>query len=236
MSRYKKANNPYEYVVYEGFECVEFETTGKYKYKVLVDKDIWEEYLKNFSWTAIPQKNRINVKTSICKQSKAIWRVIAEYVYSELDCWGTTIDHINRNPLDNRKANLKPYNATILNSTNISSKYADKDMQYIFKNGSGYKIHFNLAGETDYTQFSSFKYGTKESALEEAKKYRDTVIIPKRERIIEEMIQKTRNVEFERGLRDKIAAGEIHEIISILEEYGICVKTNPTSPMDNNAL
>ena len=54
MARKKIANNPYRYILYEGMECVEFETDGKYKYKVIVDKSAWDEYLSQYSLTAIP--------------------------------------------------------------------------------------------------------------------------------------------------------------------------------------
>ena len=124
--------------------------------------------------------------------------------------------------MDNRRSNLQIFNSAILNSTNISSEFEDEDRQFIHKVNSGYKIHYNLAGQTFYWgSFSIKKYGSDKKALEAAKAYRDLYVIPDRKRVIEEMICKTRNVEFERGLRDKIAAGEHDEIIATLKKYGI---------------
>lgn len=35
------------------------------------------------------------------------------------------------------------------------------------------------------------------------------------------MLRKTRNVEFERGLRDKLKAGELDEVLMILKKYNV---------------
>jgi hypothetical protein len=155
MSRRKDGNNFYEEKIIDGKECVVFQTVGKEVHSVIVDKKCWYEYLKCYSWTAIKNGSRINVKTSIDKQSNSLWRVIVEHEYDELDWWGATVDHINNNPLDNRICNLRLYNAAILNSSNVSSKYEKDGMQYIHRNGdknnpSGFKIHYNLAGRTFY--------------------------------------------------------------------------------------
>lgn len=123
MSRRKDGNNFYEEKIIDGKECVVFQTVGKEVHSVIVDKKCWYEYLKCYSWTAIKNGSRINVKTSIDKQSNSLWRVIVEHEYDELDWWGATVDHINNNPLDNRICNLRLYNAAILNSSNVSSKY-----------------------------------------------------------------------------------------------------------------
>lgn len=228
MARTSKEKNNFRYIVYDGEECVEIQTVGKYNYTAIVDKSAWDNYLSKHSWTVTLQGNRPSVKTSINKQSIFLWRYIIENEYSELDCWGTTIDHINNNPLDNRKSNLRIYNSTILNSTNVSSKFKDEGRQYIHKVKGGYKIHYNLAGQTFYLgSFNSKKYGGDEQALNAAKVYRDEFVIPDRQRVIREMEHKTRNIEFERGLRDKLKAGETEEIISILDKYGITI--NPDS-------
>ena len=63
----------------------------------------------------------------------------------------------------------------------------------------------------------------KEAALAAAKAYRDEYIIPDRERIIKEIEHKARSIEFERGLRRKIDAGETDEILQTLQKYGISV-------------
>lgn len=222
MSRYINPRNPYVDVIYENEQCIEFETVGKLNVKVIVDKNLWHNYLSSYSWTAIKTNNRITIKTSINKQSKNIWRVIIENEFDELDYWGTTIDHINNNPLDNRLKNLRIYNAAILNSTNISSKNSKNDMQYIHKQGTnGYKVHYNLSGTTFYMNFSKKEYGCLENALIAAKKYRDEVVLNERQKVINQMQVKTRNIEFERGLKEKLKHGEKEEIISILKKYNI---------------
>ncbi|MCI2105416.1 MAG: hypothetical protein LKK00_01665 [Intestinimonas sp.] len=218
------AINPYRYLTYEGEECVEFETVGKNKFKVIVDKKCWDEYLSNYSWTAIISKSRVNVKTSINKQSQRIWRLIIEHEKEEIDYWGSTIDHENNNPLDNRLSNLRIFNTSLLNTTNVSSKYKKSDMQYIHKQGRpkivGYKVHYNLGGKTFYKNFSIRDYGSEEAALSAAKQYRDNVVLKSREKTINDLVKKCRDVEFERGLKNKIQASEIDEIIKILKKYG----------------
>lgn len=217
--------NSYEYVTYEGEECVEFETNGKNKYKVVVSKNSWEEYLSTYSWTAIVQGSRVNVKTSINKQSQAIWRVIAENEYDEIDYWGSTVDHINNNHLDNRISNLRIFNTSLLNATNIFSKYTITGLQYIHRQGhpkqNGYKVHYNVGGETFYKHFGFKEYGSEQETLLEAQKYRDDIVTQDRSIRIEALIKKCRDIEFERGLRNKIRAGEIGEIEEILKKYDL---------------
>ena len=219
MEKRQNIRNPFEYLVYQGEDCVKFQTVGKRKCEVIVDRKTWDQYLSGYSWTAIQQGSRITIKTSINKQSNRIWRVIVENEYDEIDYWGSTIDHINNDPLDNRLSNLRIFNAAILNTSNVASKYAEDDMQYIHKVLGGYKIHYNVAGKTFYHFFGSTKYGSESSALSAAKSYRDKYVRNERESAISEMIRKTRNIEFERGLRDKIAAGEIDEIVNILRKW-----------------
>lgn len=226
MSRYKIPDNPYRIYESDGNRYIVFQTVGKNRYEVLVDEQAWKRYLSSYSWTAIKDKNRITVKTSINKQSQSIWRVIIEHEYNELDYWGTTIDHINNNPLDNRLENLRIFNAAILNNTNISSKYEKSGMQYIHRMGSeehptGYKIHYNIAGETFYKNFSVAEYGGVKEAINAAKEYRDDVVMLHRDKVIKRMLKKTRDIEFERGLRDKLDSNEKEEVLGILRKYGI---------------
>ena len=226
MAPRKIPENKYYETRVEGEDCVVFTTIGKNTYEVIVDKLLWYKYLRNYSWTAIVSNGRVNVKTSIGKQSNTIWRVIIEKEKSELDTWGTTIDHINNNPLDNRLSNLRIFNSSILNATNISSKYDEHDMRYIYAqkyNGkiNGYKVHYNVSGQTYYKNFGIIEYGSREKALEAARKYRDESSVENKENIIKAMIKKTRDIEFERGLRDKLEAGELDEILLILNKYKV---------------
>lgn len=225
MPRGATGKNSFEYILFEGQECVRFSTIGKYTYSVIVDRHAWDEYLINHAWTVTVNKSgRPLVKTSIENQTVFLWRFIVEHEKNELDYWGTTIDHINNDPLDNRLSNLRIYNA-MLNGTNVSSKFDDEDRRFIHecKGGSGgFKIHYSLGGKPYYLGFFSIaEYGSEEAALAAAKEYRDKYVIADREQKIEEIKHKLRNIEFERGLRDKIEAGELDEISEILKKYNV---------------
>ena len=104
MPRGAVEKNSFEYIEYENEKCVRFTTVGKHKFSVIVDKNAWEKYLCEHTWSvSIDTKSgRASVKTSIENQTVFLWRYIIEHEKDELDYWGTTIDHINNNPLDNR--------------------------------------------------------------------------------------------------------------------------------------
>lgn len=216
------ALNNYVVKFIDNKNCIIFVTGGKNQVEVIVDLETWQNYLHKYHWTAIKNDNYIQVKTSVNKHSVRLHRMIVENEYSEIDYWGNTIDHINNNPLDNRIANLRIYNSK-LNSTNIRSKYADEGLHLIYPQLSkvndekivcGYKVHTNIFDETVYKNFQT---------VEEAIKYRDSVVLPYIEIRLNDLIKKTRNIEFERGLRDKLNNNEVEEIISILEKYNFKV-------------
>ena len=216
-----ECKNQYEYISLDGEPCVELVTNGKHKHKVLVDKDLWETYLCKFNWTAcIPVKNYVRVRTSINRRTVVLARVIIEHVYDEVDYWGNAIDHVNNNSLDNRLSNLRIF-SNKLNSTNIKSKYFETNMHHIFPNYNinskgercitGYKVQTNVFDESIYKAFKT---------LEEAIIHRDTIVIPYIEERIIAMIKKTRDIELERGLKNKLEHNELEEIKEIVEKYG----------------
>jgi hypothetical protein len=213
--------NTYEYFDFDGDPCVKFVTNGKYKKEVIVDARVWDEYVKDHNWTIIKKsKGYSSVQTSNDKLSVRLYRLIGEKEFSELDYWGNTFDHINNNPLDNRVKNLQISNSK-LNSTNILSKNKKDDMHLIFpqysKRKSGkvitsYKIHKNIFDKVIYKNFPT---------IEEAKSFRDNTLIPYCEKRIEDMKKKTRDIEFERGLRDKLNSNEKNEVIEIINKYKV---------------
>ncbi len=214
------SKNEYSLKKLDGKDYIVFITGGKYNVEVIVDVSTWEKYLHKYHWTAIKKGNYITVKTSTNKHSVRIHRMIIENEYSEIDYWGNTIDHINSNPLDNRLENLRIYNSK-LNTTNIKSKYFEDDMNLIYpqtykakgkKVIHGYKVHTNVFDETIYKNFST---------IDEARHYRDNVVLPYIEKRVYELKKKTRDVEFERGLRDKISNNEMDEILSVLKKYQV---------------
>ncbi|MGY4690309.1 HNH endonuclease [Salibacterium sp. K-3] len=215
------AKNEYYLTKIGNRDYIKLLTNGKYKKEVIVDLHTWKNYLYKFSWTVTKNKKYSQIKTSLNKHSVRMCRMIIENEKSELDYWGNGVDHINNNPLDNRVENLRIYNSK-LNSTNIRSKYSDDDMHMIHtqgykaKNGEyriySYKVHANIFDETKYQNFST---------IEEAKEYRDNILIPYISRRIEDLKKKTRDIEFERGLRDKLNNNEIEEVKSILQKYNI---------------
>jgi hypothetical protein len=208
------AKNEFREVIVDGFACVEFTTDGKNHKNVLVDKKAWDEYLHKYHWTAIERNNYITIKSSKDKHSVRLYRIIIEHEYLELDYWGNTIDHRNNNPLDNRLVNLRIYNSK-LNGTNIKSKFESENNQLIHvQPGGGYKVHTNIFDETIYKHFRT---------LEEARTYRNQVVYPYIETKITEMTKKIRDIEFERGLRDKLNNNEKNEVLEILKKYDIIV-------------
>lgn len=208
-----QAKNKFSEIIVDDEVCVEFITGGKIEIPVLVDKEAWYSYLYKYHWTIIKRGNYYTVKSSNDKHPIRLHKFIIEHEYSELDYWGNTIDHINNNTFDNRLKNLAIANGK-LNTTNIASKFQQENNHLIHKQrGDTYKVHTNINDETIY------KGGFK--TIEEARQYRDEVVIPYLEKIRTEMIKKQRDIEFERGLRDKLDNGEISEVHEILKKYNI---------------
>jgi len=213
MSRKKVNKNAYKEVVKDGEICIEFTTGGKHEVTVTVDKKAWNEYICNFHWTAQKSKaGYLTVVTSIGGIPVRLSKMVMEREFLEIDYWGNTIDHKNNNTLDNRRSNLRIINNQ-LNPTNQKSKYETDNMHLIHRQkGGAYKIDTNTNGKKLYKNFQ-----TKEEAIA----YRDQVVIPSREAENIKIEKKARDIEFERGLRDKLNNNEKEEVLEILKKYEI---------------
>ena len=179
--------------------------------------------MKTYRWTGSENRYGLKtVKTSIQGVTYHIDKIICENEYDELDTFGSTIDHKNNNRLDNRLCNLRPLSSQFLNSTNISSK-KDGDMQYIYEQKTSFQVSYNVGGIKYYQMFNKSEYNSDEDALIAAKEYRDNVAIKEKKIKVRELVKKTRTVEFERGLKNKLLSHETDEVVKILRKYGLSV-------------
>lgn len=213
------AKNTFKQDIFEGEKVVIFTTNGKYTYDVMVDERIWFEYLHMHSWTVNKKADgRLEIKTSIKSVSKALYRIIAEKEFGEILTYNRQIDHINRNALDNRIKNLRPV-CQRFNANNISSK---RDLIFFrrhrYKNKlyekGVYVVQTNINGEIYIKSFTT---------MNAAEEYRDNVIKPLKEKELEKIVKKDRDIEFERGLLMKLQHGELDEIKSVLLKYGLTI-------------
>lgn len=209
--------NPHHVENRDGEDCVVFTTDGKTQVEVIVDLTLWEKLLHQYHWTAIQKGKKadlVEVKSTKKNQSKNIARIIVEESgkFCELDYFGKTVDHINHKRWDNRLKNLRLCNP-LENANNIGSTQEAEGMEMIFQQKSGsWKVHAKFWDTTYYRNFQT---------LEEAKRYRDTEVKPDIERRRPELAKKIRDVEFERGLRDKLDNGERTEVLEILRRHGV---------------
>ena len=70
MPRGPADKNTFNYIVYEGQECVQFRTTGDYNLDVIVDKDAWDNYLSKY--TFIPFCDLMRLNQRFCSKLKDI--------------------------------------------------------------------------------------------------------------------------------------------------------------------
>lgn len=201
--------NEYKIIEIDGKYYVEFVTNGKYQVNVIVDIEPWNNYLGQLNWTVCKQGKRMEVKTSIGGSSIALHRYIVRKEFTELETYNRTVDHKNNNNLDNRIENFKLSNARL----NGLNKASDKNYIYAPKGyGKKYKVQMNIDEKMYFAHFST---------IEECEKYRDEVLMPIKEREIRLMEKKDRDIEFERGLVNKIQNGELDEIMAVLKKYNI---------------
>ena len=87
------------------------------KYECLVDDDKWHDLTYKMSWSY----SQGYAQTTLDKTTKQLQRYLYEKYIPEKDITNLKIDHINRNPFDNRMTNLEPVKDGV-NSYNRETK------------------------------------------------------------------------------------------------------------------
>lgn len=219
------AKNSYTVEYLDDEECVTFITEGKNKFEVIVDKDSWFSYLQGYKWTGIKDSNgRCSCATSIKGITTTIHKIIIKEVYEEFWTYGRVVDHINNKPLDNRTKNLRVVSYQF-NSGNVGSKKGEMANIYLSGNKKTYSTSMNINGEKCHASFKE---------LDDAKNYRDNVLIPLKEKELKSLEKKERDIEFERGLLTKLLENEGEEILRVLNKYGIAIEKSLNTRNDNS--
>ena len=148
-----KLFNPYRLLEEEAVELLYWD--GNKEVSILVDKRDLER-VKSKYWT-------LNHNGYVHSRSGGEKTYLHWYVIGERPSKGMVVDHINNNPLDNRKANLRLVSIRENNTNQINQEFKGVTRT---QKGDGWRARWSLCGK----DFSKSFYG--EDSFELAKSYR----------------------------------------------------------------
>lgn len=171
-------------ILYKELEdCVECTVQHKsQEFQFFIDKDDLEK-VKTRNWHLVTGGKYVGADIKIDKKSKVLY--LHNFVMNKLDFPGKgakqTIDHINRNGLDNRKSNLRLATQTEqnLNQERKERKEFSPEIgalpKYVYhvkargNHGDGFCIEFKKDGKRVYNPYIRSKVQTTEQKLEKIK-------------------------------------------------------------------
>ena len=112
------------------------------EYECLVDDDKWHDLTYNMSW----HYSHGYAQAYLGNTSKDIQRYLYEQYKPEKDITNLKIDHINRNPFDNRMSNLEPVTNGV-NSYNIGETNNKWGYRGVMKSGNKYIARLIYKGQ-----------------------------------------------------------------------------------------
>lgn len=168
--------NYYEYKIIsrpsETEVCVDI--CGK---KVLLNSDFVENELHKYNFHIHEEGRCIYFESATSGKTKKLHQIVMNY-YCPKEIITGAIDHCNHDTLDNRIQNLEHVHP-IINSMNnmvISPHWIEQKQAY--------RVQYKIGGKRHHITFSVFKYGTKENAYDNAIKYINDVVIPRKQEYI----------------------------------------------------
>ena len=170
----------------------------------VVDKEDYYKIVAKDKWSIQGGYVRSTTNHNI----SSLHNAICEYYYDLIDIKGLTIDHIDRDKLNNRKSNFR-FVPTYINSFN-------KDVPSITKNNN----MISFRGRINYKVYSIKRTLDIPGAIQEVEEFADNFMLM-RERYIDNEIKEYYQIEFERGLKNMIKNNQMDKIKEILNRYNI---------------
>lgn len=186
----------------------------------IVDKHCWDNYLKDYDWISCFHRHdgQTYIQASVNKTTKLVYQMIYENEFPKWMWHGAIIDHISDSYYgdkrrDNRLCNLRVVESNGVNSNNIKSKN-----NMIHESKSGYQVTCTSIGQKKYKFFGNKEYGGKEKAYDAAKLYRDNVVIPWRNKMVDNEINELNESILRRMIHNNISNGNKSLIMKFINE------------------
>lgn len=112
-------------------------------FEVLVDEEDWEK-ISQYGWSISKNKNYVRVESRINRKLVRLHRFILGLTPEDK----RVVDHINRNPLDNRKCNLRIAETNDLNLRNCSAKPNKTGYRGVYKRFHKYHACISVNNKT----------------------------------------------------------------------------------------
>ena len=205
--------NYYEYEIIsrpsETEVCVDI--CGK---NVLLNSDFVENELHKYNFHVHEEGRCIYFESATSGKTKRLHQIVMNY-YCPKEIITGAIDHCNHDTLDNRIQNLEHVHPIInsMNNMDISPNWIEQKQAY--------RVTYRLGGKKYSRTFSLSKYGTKESAYNNAMKYVNDVVIPRKQEYIREKDYELKVQELDNLFKYFVSNGMTDVIYKILIDNGI---------------